>query len=215
MSYSRTHTVCLSGFEGRSVTVEAHIGTGRTALIVTGMPDTALEQSKIRIRSAFANSALDMPDTFTVVNLLPASVRKSGTVCDLAIATAILAAAQTVPHGRLASTVLLGELGLDGRIRPVRGVLPSLLAAHRAGASTAIVPLRNLAEASLVTRLTCFGAEHLSEVVEYLRGKDCLPDTPEAEAPVGESELPDMRDVVGQQTARRALEVAAAGGHHA
>lgn len=214
MAYSRSHTVCLTGFEGHPVTVEAHITAGRPALVVTGLPDIALEQSKLRIHSAFVNSGLEWPDTYTVVNLLPASIRKSGSVCDLAIAAAILAAADLVGARRLADTVLLGELGLDGRLQPVRGVLPCLLAAQRAGATTAIVPMPNLAEAGLVSRMRCLGATWLSDVVGFLRGDAAL--TPATEAPVEalDPQLPDMADVVGQETARRALEVAAAGGHH-
>lgn len=214
MSYSRSQTVCLTGFEGHPVTVEAHITAGRPALVVTGLPDIALEQSKLRIHSAFVNSGLEWPDTYTVVNLLPASVRKSGSVCDLAIAAAILAAGNTVPPQRLDGTVLLGELGLDGQLQPVRGVLPCLLAAQRAGAKTAIVPLPNLAEASLITRMRCLGAARLAEVVEFLRGDEPLAATASCPAADEDPELPDMADVVGQETARRALEIAAAGGHH-
>ncbi|ADD41884.1 YifB family Mg chelatase-like AAA ATPase [Stackebrandtia nassauensis] len=214
MAYSRSQTVCLTGFQGHPVTVEAHIAKGRPALVVTGLPDIALEQSKVRIFSAFTNSGLEWPDTYTVVNLLPASVRKSGSVCDLAIAAAILAAGYTVPRDRLEGTVLLGELGLDGQLQPVRGVLPCLLAAERAGADTAIVPLRNLAEASLVSRLKCLGANHLSEVVAFLRGEESLSATAPVVPEEPAAELPDMADVVGQETARRGLEVAAAGGHH-
>lgn len=213
MTYSRVSGVCLTGVEGHRVVVETHIGSGPSALIITGLPDAALNQARVRVRSAFENTRLEFPDEHTVINLLPATLPKTGSACDLAIAVGVLVAAGLVPQPVPPSVTLLGELGLDGRIRGVRGVLPSLLAARRDGAEVAVVPAENLAEASLVSDLTVLGAASLTEVVAYLHGVGRLrPGSPtDAETPPA---TVDMAEVAGQEPARRAMEVAAAGGHH-
>ena len=214
MAYTRVRAVCLVGVDGHPVTVEVHIGTGKPAFVLTGMPDQALQQSRVRIRSAFANCGLQFPDNHTVVNLLPASVPKSGSGCDLAIATGLMAAMGTVPGDELTDTVLLGELGLDGRLRPVRGVLPMLLTAQHSGARRAIVPIGNLAEAALVSTMTTHGADSLAAVAERLRGERTLPQAALEPSTGPEPPMPDLSEVVGQHGARRALEIAAAGRHH-
>lgn len=214
MPYSKARGVCLLGVEGFPITVEVHIGRGPSCLVMSGLPDAALGQSKVRIRSAFENSGLAWPDAHTVVNLLPATLPKAGSGCDLAIATALLAATSAVPEAALATTVMLGELGLDGRVRPVRGVLPALLGARADGAHGAVVPAENLAEAALAPDMQVYAATDLSAVVDHLRGEAELPRALPPAQPGTPPRLPDLNEVVGQEAARRALEVAAAGGHH-
>ena len=213
MPYSRATSVCLVGVEGHPVTVEVHIGSGPSCLIITGLPDAALAQARVRVRSAVENSDLSFPDDHTVVNLLPAALPKSGTGCDLAIAVSLLAAAGLVPPAFDTGTVFLGELGLDGKVRSVRGVLPCLLAARRSGATRAIVSVDDLNEASLVPDVAVRGVSDLASLVEYLRGGGGLV-SEVAPIEVAAPPLPDMRDVAGQERPRRAIEVAAAGGHH-
>ncbi|HZE39256.1 MAG TPA: YifB family Mg chelatase-like AAA ATPase, partial [Stackebrandtia sp.] len=214
MPYCHSTSVCLSGLRGDRVTVEAHVGNGLPCVALTGLADTALQQAKVRVRSAVENTGIRWPDGRVVLNLLPASLPKSGSACDVAIAAALLAAVELVPARRLRGLVLLGELGLDGQVRPVRGVLPALMAGRDHGLSEAVVPADNLGEAAVVTGMRTHGARSLSEVLAFLRGEVELERAEPAPAPPAPVDLPDMADVIGQEAARRAIEVAAAGGHH-
>lgn len=224
MSMGRARSVALVGMEGHLIEVEADIGQSLPAFILLGLPDASLRESQDRIRSAAKNTGLDLPARRLTVNLLPASLPKSGSRLDLAILMSSWAA-----DGRVAGTaetVFLAELGLDGRLRPVTGVLPAAAAASRAGAETLVVCRENAAEAALVPGLEVLAASHLREVAAAFRA-------PEAETPVLEDEgvdrhtggcgpgvadpeqdVPDLAEVRGQHEARFALEVAAAGGHH-
>lgn len=219
MALGRTTSVALRGIEGTVVEVETDISSGLPAFLISGLPDAACRQSADRIRAACANSALDLPRSRCTVNLSPASVPKSGSGFDLPIAIALLVAAQKVSQRVVGDVVHLGELGLDGALRPVRGILPSVLAARRAGHRRVVVPIDNAVEARLVEGMEVVGAESLGEVVaRHLatsRDQEWL--TPEATAEVAVTSPPpprDLRDVVGQSDARFALELAAAGGHH-
>ncbi|HIV58237.1 MAG TPA: YifB family Mg chelatase-like AAA ATPase [Candidatus Stackebrandtia faecavium] len=213
MPYARTSSVSLTGLDGHPVTVEVHIGKGTKGFVMTGLPDASLRQSRTRIESAFDNSQLEWPDAHVVVNLLPASLPKSGAGSDLAIAAGLLSATAQIPPDSATKYVLLGELGLDGQLRAVPGVLAALLAARRSGASHALVPHRNQSEAALISGMTVHTAESLAEVVAHLRGRHALTTAQRGEAPTPDP-LPDLCDVIGQEPARRALEVAAAGEHH-
>ena len=213
MPYARTHSVSLNGLDGHAVTVETHIGKGTKAFVLTGMPDASLRQSRTRIESAFDNSQLEWPDAHAVVNLLPASIPKSGAGCDLAIAIGLLAATAQVPADDAHEYVFLGELGLNGQLRPVSGILAALLAIRRAGVECAVVPDQNQSEAALITDMTVYTATSLSDVVAHLRGREELAIAQYGAEPEP-ALLPDLHDVIGQEPARRALEVAAAGGHH-
>lgn len=215
MGYGATKSVSLIGVTGHTVTVEVHIGKGPCQLVMTGLPDRTLDQARVRVRAAFENSSLEFPDAYTVVNLQPTGVPKNGAGCDLAIAIAILSASGVVPRSALDGLVLLGELSLTGDLRPVPGVLPCLITARDNGATSAIVASGNGGEAALVTGVTTRGADSLRQVVSHLREVAVLPVVevpPAAESPRRPG--PDMSDVVGQPIARRALEIAAAGGHH-
>ncbi|NTW39693.1 MAG: ATP-binding protein, partial [Cellulomonadaceae bacterium] len=185
---------------------------------LVGLPDTSLAESRDRVRAAVTSSGLAWPNRRITVNLSPATLPKSGSVFDVAIAVATLAGAGVVPVEAVAEVVHLGELGLDGRLRPVRGVLPAVAAAVAAGRPRVVVPSANLAEAQLVPGAQVRGADCLAEVVAHY-GADVEVPAPSmargavAVVPAGAHPL-DLADVVGQADARRSLEVAAAGGHH-
>jgi len=214
MTLARTWSVGLTGVAGHLVTVEADLSAGLPGTAVIGLPDPAIIQSRDRIRAAILNSGHRWPDRRITLALSPAGLRKSGAGYDIALAVAVLAASGVVPGRAAGDTVLIGELGLDGAMRPVRGVLPALLAARTAGRTRAVVPLGNLAEAALATGMTVWGAPTLADLVASLRGENHCMVQGVAPAPAGLPELPDLADVLGQPEARLALEIAAAGGHH-
>jgi magnesium chelatase family protein len=213
MALARAYSVALLGVDGHVVEIEADVGGGLPGFHLVGLPDAALHESKDRVRAAVVNSGLVWPNERIVLALSPATLRKAGSAFDLAIACAILTAREVLPQGALDRTVLLGELALDGRLRPVRGVLPCLLAARAAGIRHAVVPAGVLEEAGLVDGLEVYGAADLREVLGFLQGAHDL----SRPGPVVDDdgpEPPDLADVVGQDDARHALEIAAAGGHH-
>ncbi|MEV0292953.1 YifB family Mg chelatase-like AAA ATPase [Nocardia sp. NPDC050710] len=213
MALGRAHSVAVTGVDGQLVEIEADIGQGLPSVNLVGLPDTALQESRNRVRSAVANTGEKWPDGRVVLALSPATLPKVGSVYDLALAIAVLDAAGTVPSERLAKTVLLGELALDGRVRRVRGILPAVIAARNAGWATVIVPESALAEAGLVEGIEVFGAISLRAVVAWLRGEGALLE-PDGVPPDTERRGGDLSEVAGQDEARWALEVAAAGGHH-
>jgi magnesium chelatase family protein len=213
-----TWSVALVGVEGRMVQVEADIGGGLPKTILVGLPDAALYQSRDRCKAAVTNSGHSWPVALLTINLSPATLPKAGSHYDLAIASAVLAASGVVPLDALSRTALLGELGLDGRLRPVPGVLPATLAAARAGFTRVVVPLRQASEASLVDGVDVLGLASLSQLVAELRG-DPVPLVDPVELTVttaadDRAGVLDLADVVGQEEAKWALEVAAAGRHH-
>ncbi|NUW46705.1 YifB family Mg chelatase-like AAA ATPase [Nonomuraea rhodomycinica] len=218
MAVARTRSVALVGVTGRSVEVEADVGNGLAGIHLIGLPDTALSEARERVRSAMVNSHYPWPDARITVSLFPASLPKRGSQFDLAIAVAILGAAGVIPAERIAEPFFLGELGLDGRLRPVRGVLPSVLGAAKHGEVTVVIPAANAAEAALVPDVKITPVSDLRQLVEWLRKGD---DPPESlpfdltnQMPPTIAPAVDLSDVVGQPVARRALEVCAAGGHN-
>jgi len=146
MALGRAHSVAVSGVDGQIVEIEADIGRGLPAVHLVGLPDTALHESRDRIRAAVTNSGEEWPDSKVILALSPATLPKVGSVYDLALSLSVLDAAKKLPRKLLRETVFLGELALDGRLRTVRGVLPAVLAAKRAGWGTVVVPARALAE---------------------------------------------------------------------
>ncbi|GLW94512.1 YifB family Mg chelatase-like AAA ATPase [Actinokineospora globicatena] len=214
MVLARVWSVALSGVDGIPVEIEADIGGGRPRTQIVGLPDAALNEAKDRVRAAVRNSGLEWPDQLVTFALSPAALPKGGSGYDLALALAMLVADNKIPGDAIAGTVLIGELALDGRLRHVRGVLPCLLAARRAGLSRVIVPVPALAEASLVAGMEVMGAHTLADVVAWTRGEqvDLQQPGPLSAPPL--IDQPDLADVVGQPEGRWALEVAAAGGHH-
>jgi len=220
MGVARVHAVALSGVSGSLVEVEADLAQGLPTFTLVGLPDTAVAEARDRVRAAVVNSGAPWPGKRITVGLSPASLPKVGSGFDLAIAAAVLLAAGTLPGTSLARSVLLGELGLDGRVRPVRGVLPAVVAAVRWGADRVVVPAVQAAEAQLVEGVSVLGVRSLAELLAELRGDPPPASAIEAELiepPPRATDLAvlDLGQVVGQLLGRRAVEVAAAGGHHA
>jgi magnesium chelatase family protein len=212
---ARLATTALVGLAAHPVGVEVDIGRGLPAVTVVGLGDTAVLQARDRIRAAFGNAGFDWPDRRVTVSLPPSDLPKHGPGFDLPIAIGLLAAGGTVPVAALEGLWAVGELGLGGDLRGVRGVLATALAARRAGARLLLVPCDNLAEAALVPGVRVAGARSLGQVGEWLRGGGAL-DAPARPGPVAPDpvEAEDLADVRGQPLARRALEVAAGGGHN-
>jgi magnesium chelatase family protein len=207
-------TVALFGLDGHVVTVEADIADGLPAYILLGLPDAALTESRDRVRSALVNSSENWPNRKVTVSLSPAWLPKSGSSFDLPIAVALLAAQQVIPMEGSQEAVYLGELALDGHIRGVRGILPSLIAAYKSGIRTAVVPWANRVEAQLMTEMTIIPMEHLGSLLRWLRTGE-REVIQQLELAVDEQEtFFDFSDVAGQERARLAAEVAAVGGHH-
>jgi len=213
MALGRAHSVAVSGVDGQIVEIEADIGRGVPAVQLVGPPDTALHESRDRIRAAVTNSGEEWPDSKVILALSPATLPKVGSVYDLALSLSVLDAAKKLPRKLLRETVFLGELALDGRLRTVRGVLPAVLAAKRAGWGTVVVPHRALAEAGLVKGIEVLGADDLSAVIGWLRGELALA-VPDVFERADSVVVRDLSEVVGQTDARWAIEVAAAGAHH-
>lgn len=206
-------SVGLVGLRGHLVEVEADVANGLPLVALSGLPDTAVHEARDRVRAAIVNSGQSWPNRRITVNLLPATLPKSGSGFDLAVACAVLAGAGELPLAALHGVVLVGELGLDGTVQPVRGVLPMVIAAARAGVRRVVVPLANAAEAALVPGVTVRATDTLHRLVGFVRGGERLLDPPAPAGPAPEPG-PDLADVAGQGHGRRALEVAAAGNHH-
>ncbi|OBK72408.1 YifB family Mg chelatase-like AAA ATPase [Mycobacterium sp. 1274761.0] len=213
MALGRAFSVAVQGLEGEIVEIEAHIASGLPGVHLVGLPDTALQESRDRVRAAITNCGSDWPKTRLTLALSPATLPKMGSVYDLALAVAVLSADGRKPWPRLEKTVLLGELALDGRVRPVKGVLPAVLTAKRQGWPAAVVPIHNLREASLIDGIEVLGARTLGQLKAWLSGKAQLAERVEAPTAVRQDDT-DLADVVGQTHARFAIEVAAAGAHH-
>lgn len=216
MGLGSTRAISLQGLVGHVVEVEAHLAPGLPAFGLVGRPDRTLMEARERVRSAVSSCAVAFPQKRVTVNLWPAGLPKFGTAFDLAIAVAILAAAGVAGDGR-PDAVHLGELGLDGRLHPVRGVLPMVHAAVGAGLRHVVVPEADVAEASMVPGAEVVGVRHLAELLHSYGGQVAVPDlpaVPRSYLEPREAGALDMADVVGQPEARFALEVAAAGGHH-
>ena len=235
MGFARTCAVALIGVDGVLVEVQADLEPGVTAFTLVGLPDKSLTESRDRVRAAIVNSGVAWPQKKLTVGLSPASVPKGGSGFDIAVACAILAAAERVDPREIAGLTMIGELGLDGSVRPVRGVLPAVLAAADAGYTRVVVPEQAAPEASLVPDVSVLGVRSLRQLIALLTDEpppeEDNPQDGEAPAPfpAGLPALPDaapgligvpgrdhadLADVTGQTRARRALEISAAGRHH-
>ncbi|HYV80347.1 MAG TPA: YifB family Mg chelatase-like AAA ATPase [Streptosporangiaceae bacterium] len=243
MPVARTHSIALVGVEGHPVEIESDIENGLPGLLLVGLPDTALREARDRIRAAIINSGEQWPQRRITVGLSPASLPKRGSGFDAGIAVSILAAAGTVPVAAIEGVTFLGELGLDGRLRPVRGVLPAVAAAAAAGFRKVAVPEPSAPEAALVPGLAVVGAPTLGALLGWLRGEreaghevtvrmsgegaDVRPSQTYRQGAAGPGAAvglsgssgetgggPDLADILGQPAARRAAEICAAGGHH-
>ncbi|GHI94658.1 YifB family Mg chelatase-like AAA ATPase [Streptomyces olivaceus] len=236
MGFARTCSVALVGVEGVVVEVQADLEPGVAAFTLVGLPDKSLTESRDRVRAAVVNSGAEWPQKKLTVGLSPASVPKSGSGFDMAVAAAVLGAAERIDPRVLADIVMIGELGLDGRVRPVRGILPAVLAAAEAGYEQVVVPECAAAEASLVPGVSVLGVRSLRQLIAVLADEPVpeeaqdepgrpdpllaglrMPGTGAATGMYGMGAAQhehDLADVVGQESARTAVEVAAAGGHH-
>ncbi len=214
----RARTVVLAGLHGHLVDVEAHIGSSLPAFTIVGLPDASMTEARDRVRAAVGSSALAWPVRRITVNLSPASLPKRGSSTDLAIAVAVLAAAGLVRAESAASAVHLGELGLDGRVRPVHGVLPAVASAVSAGVTRVVVPTANAEEAALVPGAQVLAVSTLAELANAYGNTDAIASAtgpvPATVTQGPDHGVADLADVRGQSEARWALEVAAAGGHH-
>lgn len=217
MSTARTWSVALTGAEGHVVEVEADLSPQTPEFRIIGLPDKSLGEAVQRVHNACVNSGLSLPRRRLTVNLSPASLPKHGSAFDLAIAVASLAASDMLTRRAVRQTVHLGEVGLDGRLRPVPGVLPAVFAAARAGFERVIVPHGNATEAGLVAGVEVRAAASLAEVAVWHGAEVEVPDVepvPGPQPPEGEPDDRDLSDVLGQEEAVEALIVAAAGGHN-
>lgn len=213
--YGRVTGVTVVGVRGVPFTVEVHVGRGLPSLTLTGLPGTAVQDARDRIRPAVESSGYEWPLRRVVVNLSPGNLRKDGPGLDLPIAVGVLVATGQVSAARAEGLAFVGELSLQGSLVPTPGVLAIAIAVARAGVSGVVVPSANVAEACLVEGLEVIGAGALADVVAFLRG-GAQPRTAPTPIPASEerSDAFDLREVRGQAQARRALEVAAAGGHN-
>lgn len=213
MALGRAYSVAVRGLDGSIVEIEADISSGLPGVHLVGLADAALQESRDRVRAAITNGGNKWPMSRLTLALSPATLPKMGSVYDIALACAVLSADQKKPWHRLEKTVLLGELALDGRVRPIRGVLPAVLAAKSQGWPTVVVPTANLAEASLVDGIEVLGVGTLKQLQNWLTSGRNLQGRITAPSTLFEP-VADLADVVGQSQARFAVEVAAAGAHH-
>jgi magnesium chelatase family protein len=202
------------GVDACPVLVEVDVSFGMPSFAMVGLLDTSVRESRDRVRSAIRNSGFQFPPHRITVNLAPADIRKAGASFDLPIALGILAASGIVERRHIGDLVLVGELSLDGSIHPTRGVLPIAVAARRQGAAGMLLPLANACEAAVVTGLGILPVASLADAVRVLNGQAVPAVVLPAESEPCPEDVPDLADVRGQLLARRALEVAAAGGHH-
>jgi len=212
----KTYGCAVYGIEAIPITVETNIGKGINFFLV-GLPDSAIKESHQRVKAAFTNSDFKFPMREITINMAPADIRKEGSAYDLTIAVGILSASEQIISEEIEKYIIMGELSLDGSLQPIRGSLSMAIKARDLGYKGFILPKQNANEVAIVDGIDIIGVENITDVVDFFNGTKNIPPTiferPEIDNQ-GEKYLIDFADVKGQENVKRALEIAAAGGHN-